>query len=244
MKDMYKVVFAIVLLLTVAGCNGDDGKDTTGTRETIPSVVARLCEGAETDIDKMERIYYFVRDEIPFGWVHPQDIPPEEVLSNGKGICMQKTNLLVAMAREAGLEARFHFMYVHKTALEDFLPGFAYKRWPDPFPHTFPEVYLNGKWVSMEATFDEKLHDICGDKKINFAKNDAILGDVSIAFSPDGVKGHQQYVHAEGKDPVYGNDLFSLTQFMHEEVTWWKRMLQPIIFREAQKIMDRLRSER
>lgn len=135
-------------------------------------------------------------------------------------------------------------MYVHKTALEDFLPAFAYKRWPDPFPHTFPEVYLNGKWVSMEATFDEELHDICLDEKINFARNDAIVRDVSIDFSPDGVKGHQQYVHAEEKDSVYGNDLSSLTQFTHEEVPWWKRMLQPIIFREAQKIMDRLRSER
>ena len=88
-------------------------------------------------------------------------------------------------------------MYVNKTALEDFLPDYAYKNWVDPFPHTFPEIYLNGKWVSMEAIFDQELHEICIQKKINFGKYDAIVDDIPIEFSPEGVKGHQQYVHGE-----------------------------------------------
>ena len=107
-----------------------------------------------------------MRDEIEFGWVYPQEIPADEVLKNRKGVCMQKANLLVAMAREAGFKARFNFIYVHKNALEDFLPKFAYKKWADPFPHTYPEIFLNGKWISMEATFDRKLHEICLKKKL------------------------------------------------------------------------------
>ena len=65
------------------------------------------------------------------------------------------------------MKVRFHVMYAHKTALFDFLPGFAYNNWVDPFPHIFPEVFLNGKWVSMEATFDKELHEICIKKKLN-----------------------------------------------------------------------------
>ncbi|MBN2434487.1 MAG: hypothetical protein JXK07_04385 [Spirochaetes bacterium] len=57
-------------------------------------------------------------------------------------------------------------MYVHKTALLDFLPGFAYNNWADPFPNTFPEVFLKSKWGSMEATFDKELQEICIQRRL------------------------------------------------------------------------------
>ena len=183
----------------------------------------------------------FVRDSIKFGWVYPQEIPAEEVLKNRKGVCMQKANLLVAMAREAGLKARFHFMYVDKSALEDFLPDFAYKKWVTPFPHTFPELFLNGKWVSMEATIDKELHDICINKKINFGKHAHIVNDVSIDFSVNCVKGHQQYVQKKEEKALYGNDLSKFTAFIHTEVPWWKRKMQPFVFKKADKLMTELR---
>jgi len=96
----------------------------------------------------------------------------------------------------------------------------------------------------MEVTFDKELHEICIKKKVNFGKNEAIVRDVSIDFSANGVKGHQQYVHAEGEESFYGEDLSEFTKFMHEGVPWWKRMMQPMIFKKAQKIMDQLRSDK
>lgn len=243
MKHMFEVI-CIIFLLVLAGCTNTSSRQAQNESETISMVVQSLIEGAETDIIKMERIYYYIRDEIKFGWVYPQEISPEEVLKNRRGVCMQKTNLLVAMAREAGLKARFHFMYVNKTALEDFLPGFAYNKWVNPFPHTFPEVYLNGKWVSMEATFDKELHNICIKKNLNFGKNEDIVRNVSIEFSADGVKGHQQYAQAGEKESFYGEDLSEFTKYMHKGVPWWKRMLQPMIFKKAQKIMNELRASK
>ncbi|NVO11313.1 MAG: transglutaminase domain-containing protein [Bacteroidales bacterium] len=206
----------------------------------IKNTVANLISGAKTDTEKMEKIFYFVRDSIKFGWVYPMEITAEEVLKNKRGICVQKTNLLIAMTREAGLKARFHFLYVYKNALEDFLPAFAYKRWVNPFPHTISEVYLNGKWVSMDATFDKEIHEICIRQKINFGKNPNIVSQVSIEFSEDGVKGHQQYYHAEGKDSFYGESLNELTKYMID-VPWWKRVTQPLIYRKAQKIINKIR---
>lgn len=222
----------------------DNKKNLSAKDNQIKTIVTGLIADAETDEQRIEKIYYFVRDEIEFGYLYPQEISVEDVLRNRRGVCMQKANLLVAMARAAGLEARFHFMYIHKTALEDFLPDYAYKRWIDPFPHTLPEIYLDGKWVSMEATFDKELHEICIKKKLNFGKNEEIAREVSIEFSANGVKGHQQYVHAEEKESFYGKDLTQLTKFMHEGVPWWKRMMEPIIFKKAQKIMDKIRTDK
>ncbi len=242
-KIIFKMLITAILLTTgVCLCMNEKAQQTK-RKEPIRNFTASLITGAKSDEEKIKRIYYFVRDEIKFGWVYPQEIPAEDVLNNRKGVCMQKANLLVAMAREAGLKARFHFMYVRKTALLDFLPEFAYKRWVDPFPHTFPEIFLNGKWVSMEATFDKELHEICIRKKLNFGKSPEIAGKVSIDFSPDGVTGHQQYVHAEGMDSFYGDDLSEFTKFMHKGVPWWKRMMQPMIFRKADKIMKTIRKK-
>jgi len=218
-----------------------DKRDIPFKEESVKTIVDHLLYNAKTDTEKLEKIYYFVRDTIKFGWVYPMEISAEEVLRNKRGVCMQKSNLLVAMAREAGLKARFHFLLVHKNALEDFLPVFAYKRWADTFPHTVPEVYLDKRWISVEATFDKELHEICLKKKINFGKHDKIVGIIAIEFSKDGVKGHQQYCHAEGKESSYGEDLSELTNFMKNNVVWWKKILQPFIFNKAQKIMDELR---
>ena len=239
------VVILLPIIFLITGCSGKDkSQNLSANDETIKTVVAGLIADAKTDEEKIKSIYYFIRDEIKFGWIYPQEIPAQEVLNNRKGVCMQKTNLLVAMAREAGLKARFHFMYVHKTALEDFLPEFAYKRWVDPFPHTFPEVFLNGKWVSMEATFDKELHEICIKKKINFGKDEKIVKNISIEFSANGVIGHQQYCHSDGKESFYGEDLSEFTKFMHKDVPWYKRMMQPFIFKKAGKIMSELRNKK
>ncbi len=218
-----------------------NSKENLAEYNTIKATVDSLIFGSKTDTEKMEKIFYFVRDNIKFGWVYPMEITVEEVLKHKRGVCMQKTNLLVAMARVAGLKARFHFLYVHKNALEDFLPVFAYKQWIDPFPHTIPEVYLNGKWVSMEATFDKELHEICMKQKINFGKYPNIVNHISIEYSEDGVKGHQQYFSANGKDSFYGEDLSDLTKYF-SHVIWWKRIIQPLIFKKAQKIIDNIRA--
>ena len=235
---MFLLIFFGVLL---TGCSLQDQTGNHQSKETIASTVEKITCDAQNDTEKMQRIYYFVRDEIKFGWVYPQEIPAEEVLKNRKGVCMQKANLLVAMAREAGIKARFHFMYVHKTALEDFLPQFAYNRWVDPFPHTFPEVWLNGRWISMEATFDKELHEICLRNKLNFGKYEEIAENVSIDFSQDGVKGHQQFFHADEKNSFYGDDLSLFKAYINDAVPWWKKIMQPFIFSKAQRIMEKLR---
>ena len=209
---------------------------------TVQGAVAGLLKGAESDEEELRRLFIFVRDEIRFDFVYPQDVPVEDVLREGRGMCMQKANLLVALAREAGFRARFRFMYVSKKALEDFLPDFAYKRWVDPFPHTFPEIHFRGKWISMEPTFDKELDSICREKGINFARF-PVRNQVSIEFSPKGVVGHQQFFQVEGRASFAGDDLTPLLSWSSIHVPWYKRLLLPMIFKKASAIVAELRGE-
>jgi hypothetical protein len=58
----------------------NETQNQSAKNETIKTLVDRLTTDDETDEQKIENIYYFVRDEIQFGWMYPQEIPAAEVL--------------------------------------------------------------------------------------------------------------------------------------------------------------------
>ena len=240
MKKTLGLLMVLLVVMIFSSCAKQFSEEEN--QMLIKETTMRVIEGAKTDVEKAEKIFYFIRDEIKFGWVYPQEIPAADVLRNGKGVCMQKANLQVAMMREVGLKTRFHFMYVSKKALEDFMPDFAYRNWPESFAHTYPEVFLNGKWVSVESTLDKELHEICQRERLNFGKDQTVVDQCSIAFSAEGVKGHQQFLEVKGKECFYGDSLEEFTKYLHAEVPWWKRLIQPLIFKKADKIMMQYRS--
>lgn len=201
-----------------------------------------LTTGQATDEEKVARLFTFVRDDIQFNWVFPQDIPQEQVLANGMGVCMQKANLFGALARESGFTTRFKFMWVRKQALEDFLPGWAYKNWMDPFPHTVVEVRLEGTWRSFDPSFDSDLLRICIARGMNFAKYPEITATLQTSFSAEGMKGAQEYWAVDAKEPFYGDDLGPLMEYESTAVPFIKRIFKPMIFNQARSIMDRLRA--
>ncbi|MFH1137527.1 MAG: transglutaminase-like domain-containing protein [Pseudomonadota bacterium] len=240
MKNIFSVM---VLCAFAAGCSlKTSPSETKPTFSTVPEAVGGLLAGAGSDEEKLRRLFNFVRDGIRFDFIYPQDAPVERILREGRGVCMQKANLLVALVREAGFTARFRFIYVSKQALVDFLPDFAYQRWEDPFPHTFPEINFNGKWVALDPSFDRELHELCLEKGINFARF-PFRNKVSLDFSVEGVIGHQQYFEVQGRPSFVGDDLAPLIAWRNEHAAWYKRMLQPMIFRKASAILADLRRE-
>lgn len=229
-------LLALVMCLLLLACSGNI--QPKFPEKDLKSATAQIISGASTDAEKLERLFLFVRDEVDFNWIHPQDIPPQEVLKNGFGVCMQKAHLLSAMAREAGFQTRFRFMYVRKQALEDFLPAYAYERWVDPFPHTVVEILHQGSWRSFDPSFDTKLHRICLDKKINFARYPEIAQSYKTTFSPEGMKGAQEFWTVKDKEAFYGDTLAPLLNWESKNVAFFKRLMKPFIFKKARSIMD------
>jgi hypothetical protein len=207
----------------------------------LESATVQVIAGATTDAEKIEKLFLYVRDEIPFNWVFPQNIPAVEVLKNGLGVCMQKANLLSAMLRQAGFQTRFRFMFVRKQALEDFLPGYAYKNWMDPFPHTVVEILYKGQWRSFDPSFDQKLYEICLDKKINFGRHPVISQSYKTKFSIEGMKGTQEFWEVPEKNSFYGDNLDPLMDWDKKNVNFLKRAMKPFIFNQAKSIMDKFR---
>ncbi|QDT69492.1 Transglutaminase-like superfamily protein [Planctomycetes bacterium MalM25] len=104
-----------------------------------------LVEGATGEIEQAQRLFEWVRDEIP----HTNDINgrvvtcrASEVLEHGTGICYAKSHLLAALCRAVGIPAGFCYQRLRKDP-----PHEGYEL------HGFNAIYLSGAggWVRVDA---------------------------------------------------------------------------------------------
>ena len=121
-------------------------KITTTTVKTVPintssvSALAKsLSAGCTTDLQKATKIYNWVRDNINYTFYYNTKYGANGTLQKRLGNCCDTSNLLVALARTAGIQAR----YVHGTC------KFSSGNW---YGHVWAQVYVNGKWVNADAT--------------------------------------------------------------------------------------------
>ena len=241
----YFWITGIILILLVLdnGYSSINSKSvSTQDTKSFEETVLEITKGAVTPEEKVEKIFYFVRDEVLFDFVGENYMSADEVLATGRGSCMNKAALFVKMAKESGIPARFHFMSVSKEALRDLLHPLAYRFWPDSFTHTFPEVKLNGRWISMEATFDKELHEILLKKNLNFARYPD-RRNISIEFSKSGIIGAQQLTAVEGREPIYADNLTPLEE-MEETISWIKlKILRPCVLSLSRGNLKKLRED-
>jgi transglutaminase-like putative cysteine protease len=128
-----------------------------------PEVIAearRLTAGAQSDGERLERIYYFVRD-LPYDILASfRDLAEgkrraSDVLRSGHAFCMGKASSFVALCRATGIPARVGFQQLHCPD-KPFMSEEVRRLWGDrtlPW-HSLGEAYLDGKWLKLDATID------------------------------------------------------------------------------------------
>lgn len=117
--------------------------------DIIQKKAEELFSDDMSDIEKAEKAFKFVRDEIP----HSFDINADKVTSSASdvlryktGICHAKANLLAALLRSQGIPAGFCFQ--HLTLDADDSRGYCV--------HALNAVMLNGKWVKIDTRGNKK----------------------------------------------------------------------------------------
>src|SRR5919106_6567134 len=128
-----------------------------------PDVIAKareLIEGCTSEKEKVEKIYYFVR-ELPYDILSAFRYPAEgrrqasDVLAAGTAFCMGKASSFVALCRAGGIPARIGFQQLHCPD-KPFMSEEVRRLWGDrtlPW-HSLGEAYLGGRWLKLDATID------------------------------------------------------------------------------------------
>jgi len=166
--------------------------------ETIVRTAAQLTAGCSTDSEKTVKLFYFVRDSIPYNVymisMFREDFVASTVLERGKGYCVQKAVLLAALGRATGIPTRLAFASIRNHRVP---ARFVEKLGTNVFPrHGYDQFFLDGQWVSVAATFDRALCEKNGLSTVEFdGVNEAILPPSDASGNP-----YIEYVEKFGYD--------------------------------------------
>ena len=146
--------------------------------EKIIAVSRRLTDGSESQREKAVKLFYFVRDSIPYNLymisVFKEDFAASRILEWGRGYCVQKAVLLATLGRAAGIPSRLAFARIRNNKVPEKIVRMT---GTNIFPrHGYTQFFLDDTWVSVAPTFDKALCEKIGAPTVEWdGQGDAIL---------------------------------------------------------------------
>ncbi len=124
---------------------------------TVANLASRLTYGKVSPLEKVESIFYYVRDQIKFGFPPIWDeIKASETIYYGLGYCNTKATLLVALCRSVGIPARIHFGLIDLQIMRGIMPAVFFPFLPKLGGHSWSEVQLDGAWKAIDSYIDDR----------------------------------------------------------------------------------------
>jgi len=121
--------------------------------------MSRVCDLAKQITDKLssERekviaLHNYVRDNIKFGFNRYFDLSkPDDTLDLGIGHCCPKSELMVALFREADIEAYNRFAVLPKEILKGAVSPDRFWLIPEELSHCYTEVRVEKAWYNIDS---------------------------------------------------------------------------------------------
>ena len=144
----------------------------------IRDLANRTVEGAPDVHERARRLFYFVRDTIKYNPYSPffliEHYKATTTLRRGRGYCVQKSVLLIALARAIGIPSRLVFADIRNYKASQQLVEmmgtnlFVF--------HGYVELFLGNRWVQVTPSFEKELCQQHGYPIVEFdGRQDAIF---------------------------------------------------------------------
>ena len=125
-----------------------------------PSIIEKskeLTDGKATRLEKLEAIFYFMRDGMKFGFPSTWDeLKASEVLKLGYSYCNTKATLFLALCKAVNIPARIHCGLIDIEIMRGVFPSFAFPFLPKAGPHSWIDVEIDGEWKSIDSHINDK----------------------------------------------------------------------------------------
>lgn len=137
------------------------------THPAVKKCAETLIAGMETEREKLEKIFLFVRDDIIFGFPGKGDLmTASDTINTGMGQCNTKSTLFLALCRASGIPARVHFSLIKKEIQQGLFRGLMYRLMPDTISHSWIEVYIGGTWRRIDSFINDLCFYISGKEEL------------------------------------------------------------------------------
>ena len=122
----------------------------------VRDTAARLTAGETTRRGKLRRLFFYVRDDIRFGFPEEGDfVKASDTIRLGLGQCNTKAALLLALCRASDIRAQIHFSLISKKIQKGFFTGIAYWLLPSHISHSWIEVEIDGRWRRIDTFIND-----------------------------------------------------------------------------------------
>lgn len=176
------------------------------------------------EFNRIKSIYYFIRDEILFGYNCDDAIPATRVLSDGIGQCNTKGTLFMALLRACGIPCRIHGFTIDKRLQKGAMTGLVYRNAPCNIFHSWVEVLYDGRWLELEGFILDKAYlsglrrrfSTCSGAFIGYGVAVRDFQHPSVDFD-----GGNTYIQSEGITQDFGifSDPDTLLKVHHQEMS-------------------------
>ena len=161
--------------------------------DSVKGTAQSLTQGRERTVEKAQRLFYFVRDEIKYNPYAPLfPIQASATLKRESGFCVQKAILLTALCRAIRIPSRLGFADIRNHIIPEKLARlvgnnlFVY--------HGYAELYIEGEWTKATPTFELKM---CHENRIIPVEFDGKNHAMLHSHNQDG-KLHIEYLKQHG----------------------------------------------
>lgn len=126
------------------------------TDPVVKETAGRLASGAAGNDEIIERLFYYVRDNIRFGFSSEGDfLKASAIIEGGMGQCNNKSVLFLALCKALGIEAKIHFSLIKREIQRGLFRGFMFTLMPENISHSWVDVLTNGGWIALDAYIND-----------------------------------------------------------------------------------------
>ncbi len=115
------------------------GSGSATITAAIKDLATSLTENCKSDLEKANALFTYVKSSISHSYYYNTKYEASGTLTNKKGNCCDKSNLLVALCRASGLAAR----YCHSTP--SFNNGLK-------LGHVWTQIAVDGVWYAADTS--------------------------------------------------------------------------------------------
>jgi hypothetical protein len=125
----------------------------------VQETVQQLTQGEETIRGKLENIFYYVRDDIQFGFPKEGDlVKASGTIRLGMGQCNTKGTLFLALCKASGIPARIHFSLIDKEIQRGLFSRLSYTLMRRRLSHSWVEVKVAGAWRRIDSYINDEAY--------------------------------------------------------------------------------------
>lgn len=133
----------------------------------VKNTAEMLIKDEKSIRGKLEKLFYYVRDEIKFGFLPELDyIPASEIIKKKIGQCNNKGVLLFSLCKVVNIPVRMHFSLIKKEIQRGLFKGLAYRLLPAKISHCWVEVLIENKWRNIDSYINDQTYYLAAKKEL------------------------------------------------------------------------------